>query len=64
MTRRQLFTTPQVCRILGVTRQTLYDWDVTPDQRGPGEKGVLLFYRSTVVRLARDHNRDPDWGAA
>lgn len=56
-------TTPQVCAVLGITRQTLYNWNATPDGQAPGRKGVLLWKRGTVEALAVEHGRETDWEA-
>ena len=61
---RQLYTTPQMMRILGVTsRQTIYNWDAKPDQVGPGERGLLLWSKRTILSLAEQHGGTADFDA-
>ena len=62
---RELFTTPQMMRILGVSsRQTIYNWEAKPDSVGPGERGLLLWSRKTIMELGKQHGRQVDFDAA
>jgi len=61
----RLYSTSEVCEILGVaSRQTLYNWGAEPDERAPGARGVLLWSRATIERLADEHGRIPAWQVA
>lgn len=61
MTTPDYYSTRQVCRVLGVTRATLYNWGAEPDLKIPGGNA---WTRSTIAVLATEHGRIPDWEAA
>lgn len=51
VTRRQL------CTMLDVSRQTLYDWGLEPDVV---IGGMGLWWRPTVDKIAEEHGRQID----
>ena len=64
MTARRYYTTAEVMAILGIgSRQTLYNWGARPDRQAPGDKGILMWSRTGIKKLAADHNRHIDWKA-
>lgn len=54
------YSTSQVCSALGISRATLYNWDVRPDFRAPGVKGTLGWTAKTIRKLAVQHGREVD----
>jgi len=60
MKAKDLLSTPQTCRFIGITRQTLYTWIKERKIRPWGRMGggaAWLFLKSEVLRVSRQASK-------
>lgn len=60
MSKTRHYSTREVCRALGISRGTLYNWGAEPDAKGPNISDSLGWSQRTIRRLAKLHGRDID----